>query len=95
VEPNESNRRPGTYYSVPERSVLTVCDSECMLIVGSTRTHYCDHCERDTVQRLEHLSKNGVGDFVAGVWRCAECDRHVDHRPPPAPQALEDLWNAN
>jgi hypothetical protein len=64
-----------------------------MLMVGSTRTHYCDHDERDTIQRLEHLAKNGVGKMIAERWRCTECGSYVGDRPPPAPPELEDLWN--
>lgn len=66
-----------------------------MLSVGSTRTHYCDNDERETVQRLEHLSKNGIGKVIATRWRCTVCDEYVGDPPPPAPPALEELWGAS
>jgi hypothetical protein len=55
-----------------------------MLRVGSTRTEYCQVCERRTTQECTHLSKNGCGEHVASVWHCIEGDhRWGQHRVVP------------
>jgi hypothetical protein len=66
-----------------------------MLVVGSTRTEYCQDCERQTIQRLEHIAKNGMGEHIARVWRCVDGDHLWGQHPGRAPQALEDLWEAS
>ena len=73
-----------------------VCDPEYMsLYVGATRMHYCDNCERETSQRLEHLQKNGVGTVIAQRWMCTQCDRYVGDLPPKPSSDLEALWDAS
>lgn len=44
--------------------------------IGDLRREYCDDpdCKCITVQRLEHLAKNGMGDTIGQVWRCIEAD---------------------
>lgn len=66
-----------------------------MLAVGSTRTAYCQDCERVTTQQCTHLSKNGCGEHVASVWHCVDGDHQWGKYPGRAPQELEDLWDAS
>ena len=56
--------------------------------VGEIRTRYCDVCEAQTAQKLEHQAKNGVGDSVVEVWRCIPGDHLVGQHPGPVPEAL-------
>lgn len=65
-----------------------------MLVVGSTRMAFCQDCEKETGQVLQHLSKNGVGDPVAQVWRCILGDHLVNRHPRPVPKELRDMWEA-
>jgi hypothetical protein len=65
------------------------------MFVGLTRMHYCDHCERETSQRLDDFAKTGDGKVVAERWRCLQCNQYVGDRPPKPPSDLEDLWDAS
>ena len=39
---------------------------------GQTRTKFCEICERETIQRLDHMQKAGSGKVIAEVWTCVE-----------------------
>lgn len=66
-----------------------------MLFVGTTRTAYCQDCERHTIQRLDHLSKNGCGKPIAQVWYCVEGDHQWGQYPGRVPPELKELWDAS
>jgi hypothetical protein len=51
------------------------------MVVGASRFVFCEECEEHTDQSLKHLSKNGMGEPIAQVWRCLKGHHYVGFCP--------------
>lgn len=62
---------------------------------GQTRTKFCEICERETIQRLDHMQKAGSGKVIAEVWTCVEGDHMYGEPPGRVPPELKQMWEAS